>query len=149
MQHANEMFDKLCAMFGRNKSEIWAGIFAATSNGFLLLGREAKQETDKDVETPSESLQEEEPNSEPEDDNEGPTCRKRYYQVNKKELMQIEIVAHEKGQQIAALAVALGPEEFTRQKENIKNQLTSKEEKYRKLGSIGWTNQGSENIEGE
>jgi hypothetical protein len=70
-------------MFGRNKSEIWAGIFAAASNGFLLLGREAKQETDKDVKTPSESLQEEEPNSKPEDDDEGPTCRKRYYQVNK------------------------------------------------------------------
>jgi hypothetical protein len=38
-QPANEMFVKLGAMFGtsRNKSDIWAGIFAAASNGFLLL----------------------------------------------------------------------------------------------------------------
>jgi hypothetical protein len=60
------MFVKLGAMFGRNRSEIWVGIFAAVSNGFLLLGNE-DNETDKDVENPSESLnedmqEEEEPN---------------------------------------------------------------------------------------
>jgi hypothetical protein len=38
-QHANKMFIKLRTMFGRNKPEIWAGILAAASNGFLpLLG---------------------------------------------------------------------------------------------------------------
>ena len=54
--------------------------------------------------------------------------RKRYFRVNKKRLFRIELIAQEKGRQIASLAVALGPEEFTWQKENIKTQLTSKEE---------------------
>jgi hypothetical protein len=131
MQHANEMFVKLGAMFRRNKSEIWAGIFAAASNGFLLLGQE-KNNTDKDkeVENPSESLNEgilEEPNkSEMVEDK--MERRKRYFWVNKKRLFRMEVVAQEKGQQIASLAVTLPPEEFTRRKENIKQQLTSKEE---------------------
>ena len=131
-QHANEMFVKLGAMFGKNKSEIWAGIFAAASNGFLLLGHE-ENETEKDVENPSETLNEdiqENPDEseilEKEDD--GPKRRKRFYRVNKKKLLQMELVAIEKSQQIAALAVALGPEEFSKRKENIKKQLTSKDE---------------------
>jgi hypothetical protein len=130
-QHANEMFVKLGAMFGRNKSEIWAGIFAAASNGFLLLGQEENDtDKDKEVENPAESLNEdilEEPNESEivEDEMER---RKRYFRVNKKRLFRIEVVAQEKGRQIASLAVALGPEEFVRRKENIKQQLTSKEE---------------------
>jgi hypothetical protein len=87
-QHANEIFAKLGAIFGREKSEIWAGVFAAASNGFLLLGPEGKQEIDKDIETPSETLQEE-PNSALEIEDKGPTCRKRFYQVYKKKLMPI------------------------------------------------------------
>ena len=108
------MFVKLGAMFGRNKSEIWAGIFAAASNGFLLLGQE--EDKDKEVENPSESLnedlqQEEEPNNSEMVEDEM-VRRKRYFRVNKKRLFRIEPVAQEKGRQIASLAVALGPEEF-------------------------------------
>jgi hypothetical protein len=44
-QHANEMFVKLGAMFGKNKTKVWAGIFAAASNGFLLLGRDGHKES--------------------------------------------------------------------------------------------------------
>ncbi len=40
----------------------------------------------------------------------------------------MEVVVNEKSKQIAALALALGPEEFNRRRENIKTQLTSMEE---------------------
>jgi hypothetical protein len=48
--------------------------------------------------------------------------------VNKKKLLQMETVVIKKSRQIAAMAVALGQEEFAQRKENIKKQLISKEE---------------------
>jgi hypothetical protein len=125
-QHANEMFVKLGAMFG--KTEIWAGIFAAASNGFLLLGHDGDQEADKNVENPSDSIEQESTEAEKDDDDDGPQRCKRYFRVNKKKLLQMEVVVNEKSKQIAALALALGPEEFNRRRENIKTQLTSMEE---------------------
>jgi hypothetical protein len=83
MQHANEMFIKLSTMSGQNKTEIWADIFAAASNGFLLVGHNKNMETDKDIEEYlSEPLQEdllEEPNDSEmvEDDDNGPKPCKR------------------------------------------------------------------------
>jgi hypothetical protein len=53
------MFVKLDAMFGKNKTEICAGIFAAASNGFLLFGRDGDQETDKNIESPSDFIKQE------------------------------------------------------------------------------------------
>jgi hypothetical protein len=58
-QHANKMCVKLGAMFRKNKTEIWAGIFAAASNGFLLLGHDGDQETDKNVGKPVDSIKQE------------------------------------------------------------------------------------------
>jgi hypothetical protein len=56
---------------------------------------------------------------------EGPKCRKRFHQVNKKKLLQMElIVITKKSHQIAALAGTLGLKEFSIHKENIKKQLT-------------------------
>jgi hypothetical protein len=127
-QHANEMFVKLGAMFGKNKTKIWAGIFAAASNGFLLLGHDGDQEADKNVENPSDSIEQESTEAKKDDDDDGPQRRKRYFRVNKKKLLQMEVVINEKSKQIAALALALGPEEFNRRRENIKTQLTSMEE---------------------
>jgi hypothetical protein len=118
------MFVKLGAMFGKNKTEIWAGIFAAASNGFLLLGRDGDQETDKDVENQSDSIKQEPTDKE----HDGPQRRKRYFRENKKKLLQMDLVVKEKSKQIAALALALGPEEFTWRRENIKAHLTSMEE---------------------
>jgi hypothetical protein len=109
------MFVKLGAMFGRNKSEIWAGIFAAASNGFLFLGQE-DSDKNKEVENPSESLNEDIPQEEEPNDSEmveeEMERRKRYFRVNKKRLFRIKLVAQEKGQQIASLAVTLGPREY-------------------------------------
>jgi hypothetical protein len=105
-------------------------LLAAASNGFLLLGQDENDtEKNKEVENPSESLNEdilEDPNDSEmvEDEMER---RKRYFRVNKKRLFRIELVAQEKGRQIASLAIALGPEEFARRKENINQQLTSKD----------------------
>jgi hypothetical protein len=95
-QHANKMCVKLDAMFERNKSEIWAGIFTAASNGFLLLGHDNKNDTDKDIENPSdlvnEDILEPPPNKSNkskilEDNDDGPKRCKRYFRVNKKKLL--------------------------------------------------------------
>ncbi len=51
-----------------------------------------------------------------------------YFRVNKKKLLHMQLIVKEKSKQIAALALALGPEEFNRRRENIKTQLTSMEE---------------------
>jgi hypothetical protein len=130
-QHANKMFVKVGTMFGRNKSEICAGIFAAASNGFLLLGQD-ENKADKDIENLSDSLNEDiqgPPNEVEilEDDNNSPKRRKRYYRVNKKKLLRMELVVIKKSNQIAALAGTLGPKEYSIRKENIKQQLTSKD----------------------
>jgi hypothetical protein len=95
-QHANEMFVKLGAMFGKNKTEIWAGIFGAASNGFLLLGHDGSQEADKNVENPSDSIEQESTEAEKDDNDNGPQRRKRYFRVNKKKLLQMEVVVNEK-----------------------------------------------------
>jgi energy-coupling factor transporter ATP-binding protein EcfA2 len=56
-------------------------------------------------------------------------CHRRYYRVNKKKLLQqVELVVKNNLKQIAVLAVTLGPKKFSIRKENIKKQVTSKEE---------------------
>jgi hypothetical protein len=111
MQHTNEMFVKLGAMFGKNKTEIWAGIFADASHGFLLLSHDGDQETNTDVENPLDSIRQEPTDKEKEDGDYGLQCRKRYFRANKKKLLEMELVLKENPKQIAALALTLGPEE--------------------------------------
>jgi hypothetical protein len=122
------MFLKLGTMFGKNKTEIWAGIFAAASNDFPLLGHDGDQEADKNVENPSDSIEQEPTEAEKDDDDDGPQRCKRCFRVNKKKLLQMAVAVNEKSKQIAALALTLGLEEFNRRRENIKTQLISMEE---------------------
>jgi hypothetical protein len=53
-----------------------------------------------------------------EDNQDDPQCCKRYFGVNKKRLLQMELVVKEKSKQIAALALTLGPGEAQRGYQN-------------------------------
>jgi hypothetical protein len=126
-QHVNEMFIKLGAMFGKDKTWIWAGIFDAASNGFLLLlGCDGDQETEKDPEHLLDSMKQETSNAKKKDNDDGPRFLGKQEEVK---LLQME--------QIAALTLPRGPAEFNWHREHIKTQLTSMEENLKSATSKG------------
>jgi hypothetical protein len=114
-------------MASTGKSEIMASVFAIASNDFM------QEYSDKD-----ETHQQEEPANQQQvepptgtDDNNGPQRRKRGNRSGKRKLFDLQQVVLKKEQELQAVAIHLGPDDFLKRSKSIYETLLSKEENLR------------------